>query len=271
MKHPWKAAAIIAVCLGWNCPASAQSFIEPDTVPKVIGLGVGMAPDYRGSDDYKAVLAPFAHYTFSGTNRYLQLSATELTFNVLNNAKYRFGPVLNYHPGRDDDVDDELVKRMQKIDGTVEAGVFGEIAWIAPNNPRNRFILGVTLLKDIGGEGDGFRARFNARYWQQLAPAVDFHIGGGIIYADSNYNSHYFSVTPQNVGTSGLPFFNASSGVNEYYITLGGLVYFNRNWLGVIGLRASKISGDAKDSPVVSLRGDSTQLIGGIGAGYMWR
>jgi outer membrane protein len=111
----------------------------------------------------------------------------------------------------------------------------------------------------------------NARYWQQLTPAIDFYIGGGIIYADSNYNSHYFSVTPQNVGTSGLPFFNASSGVKEYYATLGGMMYFNRNWLGVIGLRASKIAGDPKDSPVVSLRGDSTQLIGGVGLGYMWR
>ena len=47
----------------------------------------------------------------------------------------------------------------------------------------------------------------------------------------------YFGVNPQNVGTSGLPFFKAENGVNEYYVTLGGLMYFSRNWLGVAGLR----------------------------------
>jgi outer membrane protein len=271
MKHWYTKIAAVALLLSPALEAAAQAFMELDTVPAIVGAGVGFAPDYRGSDDRTGVIAPFARYTFARSNRYIQLNATELTLNVIDSASIRFGPVLNYHPGRDSDIDDELVKRMAEIDGTVEAGVFGEVAWIERGNPRNRFIVGVTLLKDIGGESDGFRARLNARYWRQLAPAVDLHVGGGLTYADSSYTSHYFSVTPQNVGTSGLPFFSAGSGVNEYFITLGALTYFSRNWLGVAGLRAAKISGDAKDSPVVSQRGDSTQLIGGVGIGYMWR
>ena len=271
MKRYGKAAAIVALLLSWSLGVSAQSFIEPDTVPHVIGLGAGFAPDYRGSDDYRGVIAPFAHYTLPNSNRYVQLNATELSFNLLDSKQYRLGPVLNYHPGRDDDVEDALVKRMRKIDGTVEAGVFGEIQWLEPNNPRNRFIVGLTLLQDIGGESSGFRARLNARYWHQLTTAVDFHVGGGLIYANSNYNNTYFGVNPQNVGTSGLPFFHASSGLNEYYVTLGGIMYLSRSWMVAAGLRASKLTGDAKDSPVVSLRGDDTQLIGGIGIGYMWR
>jgi MipA family protein len=260
-------AALIAL----SVDASAQAFIELDTVPTTFGLGIGLAPDYKGSDDYTGAIAPFFRYTFKGTNQYVQLNATELTMNLLNSSRFRFGPVLNYHFGRDDDVDDEAVKRMRKIDDTVEAGVFGELAIVDPANPRNRFIVGLTLLKDIGNESDGFRARFNARYWHQVARAVDLHLGGGFTYANSDYTSHYFSVTPQNVGTSGLPFYNASSGMNEYFLTLGALTYFSRNWIGVAGLRVSKLTGDAKDSPVVSLRGDSTQLIGGVGVGYMWR
>jgi outer membrane protein len=161
---------------------------------------------------------------------------------------------------------------MREIDDTVEVGIFGEAVWADAQNPRNRFILGATALGDAGSEYDGWRLRLNARYWRQVGRSVDLHIGGGLIFADSDYNRHYFSVTPANRGTSGLPLFDAgSSEVNEYFLTLGGVMYFSRNWLGAAGVRASKLSGDAKDSPIVSLRGDSTQFIGGVGLAYMWR
>jgi len=261
----------IAALAALAIESHAQGFVEIDSVPTLIGAAVGVAPDYRGSNDTKGGVAPYFRYTFQGAAQYLQLSATELTLNVVNSTKYRFGPVLNYHFGRDDDVDDALVKQMRKIDGTVEAGVFGEIAWIEPGNPRNRFILGATALWDAGGESDGYRARVNARYWHQVSRAIDLHIGGGFVYADSSYNDTYFGVNGGNVGTSGLPFFSAGSGVNEYFMTLGATLYFSRDWIGAAGLRLSKISGDAKDSPVVSLRGDSTQTIGGVAVAYVWR
>lgn len=46
----------------------------------------------------------------------------------------------------------------------------------------------------------GPRVKHRSRYWQQLTPAVDFHIDGGIIYADSSYNSTYFSIGGPDVG-----------------------------------------------------------------------
>jgi outer membrane protein len=271
MKKRFRKAAIAAVLALASLDASAQVFPEIDTMPAVIGLGVGVLPDYKGSDDKTGGIAPFARYTFSGSERYLQLNTTELSLNVLNNRSFRFGPVLNYHFGRDDSVDDPLVSRMVKLDGTVEAGVFGEIVWTQGGNPRNRFILGATLLWDVGGEADGFRGRLNARYWHQVSQAIDLHIGAGLIYGDSKYNNHYFGVNAGNVGASGLPFFNAGSGVNEYFLTLGGVMYFNRNWFGAAGARISQISGDPKDSPIVSQQGDKSQFIGGLGVGYMFR
>jgi outer membrane protein len=269
-RNPTKALGAALLC-AIGLEASAQAFIELDTVPTVIGLGAGAVPDYRGSDDYTGAIAPYFRHTFAGTERYVQLNATELTFNLVNNRGVRFGPVLNYHFGRDDDIEDKVVKRMSSIGDTVEAGVFGELVWAQGGNPRNRFILGLTLLADVGGEADGFRARLNARYWQQVSRAVDVHVGGGLTYADSKYTRHYFGVTPANVGTSGLPLYEAGSGLNEYYATLGAVVYFNRNWIGMAGVRLSQLAEDAKNSPIVSQRGDKFQFIGGIGIGYMWR
>ena len=271
MMKRFRTAALAAALATISIDASAQAFLELDTMPAVFGLGVGFAPDYKGSDDKTGAIAPFGRYTFQGSERYIQLNTTELSLNVLDSRGFRFGPVINYHFGRDSDVDDPVIARMREIDATVEVGIFGEVVWADPGNPRNRFILGGTLLWDAGGESDGFRARVNARYWHQVSRAIDLHIGGGFIYGDSKYNSHYFSVTPQNVGTSGLPLFNAGSGVNEYFMTLGGVMYFSRNWMGAAGVRISQITGDPKDSPVVSQQGDKTQVIGGIGIGYMFR
>jgi outer membrane scaffolding protein for murein synthesis (MipA/OmpV family) len=39
------------------------------------------------------------------------------------------------------------------------------------------------------------------------------------------YNSTYFSVTSRNVGSSGLPLYDADSGMNEYFVTFGAVAY----------------------------------------------
>jgi MipA family protein len=266
-----KAAVIAALCVPCLDAAAQVSIAEVDGLQAVVGLAVGAAPDYKGSDDYAGIIAPFARYVFPGTTRYVQLNATELSLNLANHPRYRFGPVLNYHVGRDDNVDDKAVKRMEEIDDTVEAGVFGEMVWTEPGRPRNRFILGATVLADVGSEHDGLRARLNARSWRQVSQRWDLHFGGGVIFGDNKYNSRYFEVTRSNVNDSGLPLYKADSGINEAYVSVGGLAYLNKNWIALVGVRVGFMAGDAKDSPVVDRRGDSTQVIGAIGIGYMWR
>ena len=270
MKKTIRKAALAAAFALASLDASAQAFLELDTMPAIFGLGVGFAPDYKGSDDKTGAIAPFARYTFDRSERYIQLNATELTLNLINSREIRFGPVVNYHFGRED-IDDDVVSRMTGVDDTVEAGLFGEVAWIDRGNPRNRFILGATWLMDAGGKAEGYRVRLSARYWRQVASNVDFHLGGGLWYGDSDYNNYYFGVNPGNRGTSGLPLFNAGSGVHEYYLTTGATMYFSRNWLGAAGLRVSQIAGDPKDSPIVSQQGDKTNFIAGVGIAYMWR
>jgi outer membrane scaffolding protein for murein synthesis (MipA/OmpV family) len=64
---------------------------------------------------------------------------------------------------------------------------------------------------------------------------MDLHLGGGFIYADDGYTDHYFGVNASNVGTSGLPFFEADGGMQEYYLSLGSAIYLSRNgyWVPV--------------------------------------
>jgi len=47
---------------------AGESFIDVESVPTVVGVGVGRGPDYRGSNDKVTMAAPFARYTFSSTS-----------------------------------------------------------------------------------------------------------------------------------------------------------------------------------------------------------
>lgn len=254
---------------------AADSFVDVESIPTVIGVGIGRGPDYRGSDDDVTMAAPFARYTFKRQQRYVQLMFNELSANLVDSTKFQAGPALNYHFGRnifsDADIEDPVVKKMKPIDDTIEAGVFGNLIWVDEANPRNRFSVGATLLQDVGGESDGFRAKFAARWWHQVALPVDVHLGGGFIWANGDYNNYYFGVNAGNVGTSGLPFYTMGSGINEYFATAAALLYLSREWVLGAGTRVAMLSDDAKDSPLVDLRGrKSSYWITGVALGYMW-
>ncbi len=257
-----------------SCPsAAAADFMDLDleNTPIVFGLGAGAYPDYVGSDDYAFGAAPFFRYTFKKQERYVQLIANELTVNILDDDMFRFGPLLNYRFGRDDNVEDPMVSKMKELDGTVEAGAFMDIVWANASEKRQRFIVGAKVYQDIGNESDGFRANVNARCWYPVAKPVDLNVSAGFNYQDDKYSDHYFGVNANNVGTSGLPFFNADGGVSEYYALVGANFYLNKNWLMSVGVRGSSIVGDPGDSPLVAQRGNETQWIGGVGVGYiMW-
>jgi outer membrane protein len=227
-----------------------------------------MMPDYRGSDDYTMGVAPIFRYSFHGQERYVQLLANELSVNLLDDKMFRFGPVLNYHSGRTDDVDDEKVSRMAELDDTIEGGAFFDIVWADAREKRERFILGAKFYQDLGGASDGLQANISARYWHPVAKRVDLNISAGALYQNDDYANYYFGVNAENVGSSALPFFTADGGMNEYYMVLGGIYYLDQHWMMMGGVRGSVIAGDPADSPLVDQQGDANQWMGGLGLGY---
>jgi outer membrane protein len=263
--------AVLSVALTLGSVAQAQqSPFAIDNVPNIVGVAVGVAPDYWGSDDSQGVGAPFFRWTFEGQERYLQLLATELSLNVLDNANYYFGPVLNYRPGRDDDVDDDVVKKMTEIDGTVELGVMGAYIWRNQANPRHRFIASAQVLGDVGGEYEGWMAMAGVRYWYPINKPLDVLIGLGTTYGNSDFMNTYFGVSSADVAKSGLSRFDAGSGFRDINIPVALVFHYSMNWHVAAGFKYFKLLDDASDSPITDLRGSDNQLIAGLGVAYSW-
>jgi outer membrane protein len=259
----------VALCFGSVAQAQDSGFVV-ENVPNIFGIGAGIAPDYQGSDDYTFGALPFGRYTFENTERYVQLIGAEVYLNVLDHPVYRLGPLLNYRFGRDDDVEDDVVKLMEEIDDTIEGGVFAGLTFIDPKDSRKRFLTSVELLTDLGGNHDGSTISFSARYWHPLSKSVDITIGGGFTYADDDYMSTYFGVSNADSARTGLPVFNAGGGIKSFRIIPGVMIHLSRSWHVGGGLRYQLLLSDASDSPVTDDRGSDTQIIATVAVAYSW-
>ncbi|ORJ60650.1 hypothetical protein B5V00_07395 [Geothermobacter hydrogeniphilus] len=261
---------LVALVFLVGVAGSALAFVDSETgeggvrgaTQMAAGAGLVMVPDYEGSDDYTArpLLLFQSHYK---SGRFVDLFANRLRVNLLPNAQYYLGPVLQYRAKRDNDVDDDQVSRMKEVDTAIEAGVFGGFA-------LNNWIVSIQYVLDVSDAHDGSLVTLSGGY--RYVPSRDLTLMPTLsaTYADSDYMQTYFGVSAGNRGTSTLPNFKASSGLKD--VTAALLVDYHpwQHWKLVGGAGFKSLLGDASDSPLVDQQGSDSQLIVGIMAAYQF-
>ena len=80
--------------------------------------------------------------------------------------------------------------------------------------------------------------------------------------------SAFFGVTAAQALASGLTTFTATSGLKDISLAFGANYKVTDSWALVANAGYSKLLGDAKNSPIVSVQGSSSQFVGGIFAVY---
>jgi outer membrane protein len=252
-----KSSRLLVVCLALVLAASPVWAIDG-----MIGLGAGVAPDYEGSDDTKAVpYFLFSHNYDSG--RFVKLNGPNLKVNLLADKNYSLGPVLNYRFERDD-VDNNQVDRMDKVDAAFEAGIFGGI-------DVNNLLLGMEVLADVSDSHDGYTVQGTAGYRWKVMPTLTLTPGAFMTYASEDYMSTYFSVNSSNRGSSNLSNYSADSGIKDVGLNLIGHYAPWEHW-GIMGLVSyKKLLNDAKDSPIVDDEGNDNQMNFGLMGTYRWK
>lgn len=275
-RRAWlTAAALIGADLVMGSASYAQTAggfeFQIPQARNYFGLAVGIVPDYVGSNDYTLGVAPAGLFHFSRDSElYLKVMVTELSVNLLDRKNWNFGPVLNYRVGRDDDIDDRLVKRMKEIDDTVEAGAFVSWKAISDADPRQRFSVSLDFLHDLGSEHDGYLVSASMRYFRPLTKAFTLAAGAATTYASDGYTSTYFGVSAADAAVTGLTPFKADSGFRDVRLNVAGILSFSESWHMVVGAIYSRMLDDAADSPVVDGRGSKDQLFAFVGVAYAW-
>jgi MipA family protein len=265
-------AVLMSLFIGDAIASEIVATGDVANTPTVVGLGIAMIPDYLGSDDYKAVPLPFVKYTFSGSERYIKLAGPELSFNFLNHPNFYVGPLVRYYGSRDNDIEDDVVKKMKKVDSGLSAGAF-LVYEIKGVDPRNKVNFTLKFLADVSDSYNGYLMDFDTTFWRKVTDRWDVFIGAGTTYADNDYMDTYFGVSNNNRGSatlSELPNFNAESGMRDVRAQAGAIWYYDQNWLFGGLVRYQLLLGDAEDSPVVDRRGDPNQMSVALFAGYRW-
>ena len=227
----------------------------------MIGLGAGVAPDYEGSDDYQAVPMFLLNQNFD-SGRYIKLTGPNLKVNLLASKNYSLGPVLNYRPERDD-VDNNQVDKMDKVDAALEAGVFGGIG-------IDNWLFDIEILADVSDAHDGYTVQPAAGYRWKAAPTLTLTPKVFFTYANEDYMSTYFSVNSSNRGKSTLSDYDADAGIKDVGVNLVASYTPWESW-GLMGLVSyKKLLNDAKDSPIVDDEGNDNQFTAGVLLTYRW-
>jgi len=254
--------AVVTACFVFvGVPASSSAAGD---VKYSIGAGVGVVPDYEGSEDYKAV--PVPHFSAQWQNgRYVTLDGSALKANLLANDTWSLGPVLQYRGKRDDDVDNNKVAKMNEIDAAIEAGAFlgYKLALFHLSPMYDSWDIGAQLVTDASGEHDGMLATARTGYTFK-DDKMSFRIGASITYADDDYMDTYFSVSASDAIRSGLKKYKAESGVKDVGVDLTLRLSMTENW-GIRGAFAYiGLLEDAKDSPIVDDEGTINQFEGSL-------
>ena len=265
-----KTSAALLACTFATSPVLAYEEISDVVVGGpaggYVGLGVSVKPDYEGGNDYEAVPAPFGRYNWA-SGRSINLGGTggsekaaRLAANIISKEQstvWNFGPLLQYRLKRDDDVDNNKVKRMKEVDAETELGAF--LAFHSGD-----LSAAVAYVADVSSESDGSLWYLKGGYDIPVNDKLSMNVGVHLTWADDDYMKTYFGVTNRDSVRSGLPRYDASSGFKDTGLALTGMYHFNQKW-GMIGnVSWTRMLNDAKDSPLVAgSRGQGDETVYG--------
>ena len=255
----------------------------------LVGAGVGFAPVYEGSDEYRAVYFPIIAPSFGATEgkrRFEFRGLDDVRIHALYLDRLSVGPLLGYSFGRDDD-DAARLRGLGDIDSGFVAGGFVNYDFVDTADAR----IGVDVSfaaqvtgDDFGRSGFGAtRFRTDTDYGSEIGAALSADVQAtnrlrlagraGVNFASDDYMRTHFGVSrAQSVNSGlagvGLPAFDADGGLKDVYVQAGATYALTERFELRATLGYSRLVGDAADSPVTA---DRDQFQGTLGAAYRFR
>ncbi|MDV3256609.1 MAG: MipA/OmpV family protein [Sphingomonas sp.] len=261
-------------------PALAQADPAPLPDPNdqsdsiTIGAGAAIVPDYEGSNDYRIIPAAAIRGRVSGISFFTR--ATYLYVDVVARGEgpleFDLGPIAGARLNRTRKIKDDIVDLLPERDTAFELGGFAGITYHGLTNPYDALSVRVDVVKDVAGAHESTLVTPTIDFGTPLSRTFYVGLSASAEWAGGDYADYYFSISPADSLASGLPVFDADGGLKHWRLGIlanqsitGDLTH---GW-SLFGLGSfTRLTGDFKDSPIVELRGSSTQWVGAIGAAY---
>ncbi len=260
-----KLLTAITLAVAIALPAAAQTGSSRE-VKWTIGAGVGVAPDFEGSEDYGPV--PLINLRAAMGDFYVQLRpstvrALQLRANLVPGGMFQAGPLLNFRPERGD-VDNNRVDNMQDVDAAFEIGAFVAYILSLGDDPRAALELNFEFAADVSDEHEGWLFQPGVDLSMPLSQSFVFLSRVFTTYATEDYMDTYFGVDAADSARSGVSQFDADAGLKDIGIQIGLGYDLTKSWRFGVNASWTRLLDDAEDSPIVDKEGNENQFFAGL-------
>lgn len=206
-----------------------------------------ISPKYEGSKSYRVTGAPYVFPSFGSASKFIDVGGPDdVRFRLLNRSSFVAGPLVGYKFDRDEG-DGRKLAGWGDVEGGFVVGAFAGyrmLPWLT---------FDVSYHRTVTGDVDGGQLRFGLEYEAPVSARLKLLGRVGATYADGDYMSAYFGVTPDQANASavGLSAYDAQGGFKDVHVSLGAKIDIDQRWSIKIGGRYSRLVGDAADSPVI--------------------
>ncbi len=205
-----------------------------------LGFGVEYGAKYVGSDDYTSTALPFIAVQYGV---FFLDPARGLGAEFSSESGFYAAASAQVDRGRDDE--DEL-----RGMGRVRSSTTFDLA-LSQALTQWLVVDAAASLRMAGQKDRGNLYRTGLTVIPYESDSDVLTIGVSTQFGDRDYNQTYFGVTQAQSGRTKYSEFKAAGGLNSYSLDLGWSHFFDRNWSLDAGIGMTKVSGKAKDSPIV--------------------
>ena len=237
-----------SACLAQNevpVPQAPSSF--EDVWKFNVGMGVGSQMKFPGSDTRRTRVMPmfsagYGRFYIGGAPG--AGSPAGVGMFLLRESGWSVGVGLGGNltsPRKESD--SPRLKGMGDISKSASGSFFANYDW-------HWLAVHSSVQTDIGGKHLGTTASLGLEARMPLGSGFMLSAGPGLTWADRKYAQTFFGVSAAQSAASGLPTYEASSGLNSLRLNLGLNYRIDPRW--TVGLRGSfgRLRGSAVDSPI---------------------
>jgi outer membrane scaffolding protein for murein synthesis (MipA/OmpV family) len=275
----WAFLAAVGLGLVEAVPAAAQDAGSDQGVLSgdylAVGVGMGYAPSYEGSDDYVLFPVPLVQGRLGGVGIDPRAGGVALDFipDPPDRVGFNLGVAGKVRLNRTRSAHDPVVDTLGKLGTAIEVGPTLGLAFPHVLNSYDSLTLSTDVLWDVAGAYKGMVVDPMIGYSTPLSRGILANLSLNAEYGDRKFADYYYSVTPQGSLVSGLPVFKARGGFNKVGarlllgIDLDGDLTNGGPAIFALG-GYTRMLGDARLSPLTRIRGSPNQFLGAVGVGY---
>ncbi len=248
---------------------ASLSLLSAQTLANSVGIGIGRATEYPGSNDYQvSPNAAFEINTRIGTFKNNQVG---VQLDIVKGSNVDTGPVLRANFGRDSkSISDNVVANLDEVPATAELGWFFNSGFRLDRLglQSDAIVIGrLNAVTDVGDGHGGTQVFGSIGLVMQLTDNFRLVPSVGFNFADDNYTNAFYGVDNEGAAASGLSEYTASGGVEFTQVALYALREIDSRWSVTGTFAYNTLQGDAADSPITQ-RGTDKQLFTGFVVHY---